>query len=368
MIANQVPIVIGINELKSVSKEWNPDVIHIHNHGITPDIQKLVYNLFPESYLCEQNVFGVPSGYERLDCSFQLAQWSKWNLINRNLRPAYRIEILPNPINSRNFYPISLKERNEFRRRYNIPLDAQVLLRIGQPIKAKWNIRLVDLYIDLHKKYANLVLLCVGAPQNIIDYAKCKASRLNIIFIDKLLNDDDLRECYASCDLFLHLARIGESFGIVLTEAMLCGLPVITINTPYCDNSQSEVVGHMQGGLVANRYSGLIKAVNLLFDNKQLYHQIQISARKYALQRYSLETVISSFLTLMSSKESNRSVKYTLNTKMVEAYLSDAIDDPIPLSSWIYKMKKVCLYFLSERIYRYIFRCYCRLFDKSVQL
>lgn len=33
----------------------------------------------------------------------------------------------------------------------------------------------------------------------------------------------------------MHMARIGETFGIVLAEAILCGLPVVTHQTPYSE-------------------------------------------------------------------------------------------------------------------------------------
>lgn len=60
--------------------------------------------------------------------------------------------------------------------------------------------------------------------------------------------------------------------------------------------------------------------------------------------------------------------KNDLNLNQIDAYLSNAIDKPIPFASNIFILKKYLLYLLPERIYRYIFRCYCRLFDKSVQL
>lgn len=364
---NHIPVIIGREKLKQLSIQWNPDVIHIHSHGISPCIQKEICELFPNAYICEQNVFGVPSNYNKLNCSFQLSKWCKWNFINRKIEFVPRIETLPNPINSKNFYPENLNERNAFRNKYNIPLDSIVLLRIGQPIVAKWNIKIIDVFIELKKKYTNLFLLCVGAPQNIIDYSKKKNVNSDLIFIDKITNDIELRVCYSSCDIFLHMARIGESFGIVLVEAMLCGLPIVTINTPYCDNAQSEVVGHMIGGIVANRYNGILNAVSMLIEDKMLYTEIAMKGRKSAIKRYELENVTDLFLNY-TKKRNNTKSKYYIQLKEVKSYLSNAIDKPIPFTSKIFILKKYILYFIPERVYRYLFRCYCRIFDKSVQL
>lgn len=294
-----IPVIIGLENLKELSIQWIPDVIHIHNHGINPYIQRIICNMYPNAYICEQNVFGVPSNYSKLDCSFQLSKWSKWNYINRRTTVDCRISILPNPINSDSFYPANLYERNAFRNKYNIPLDAIVLLRIGQPIVAKWNIKIIDVFIDLKKKYNNLFLLCIGAPHNIIDYSRKKNIHSNLLFIDKITSDEDLRVCYSSCDIFLHMSRIGESFGIVLLEAMLCGLPVVTINTPYCDNAQSEVVGHMIGGIVANRYNGILCAVSKLIEDKQLYAEIVVKGKNFAIKRYELEYVTECFFKIL---------------------------------------------------------------------
>lgn len=362
-----ISVILGLEGLKQKSVQWVPDVIHIHNHGIDSCIQRIICDLYPNSYICEQNVFGVPSNYSKLDCSFQLSKWSKWNFINRRIKAGYKIETLPNPINSANFYPVNLHERNDFRNKYNIPLDSIVLLRIGQPIVAKWNIKIIDAFVDLIKKYNNLFLLCVGAPQNIIDYSEKKKVFSNILFIDKITSDEDLRVCYSSCDIFLHMARIGESFGIVLLEAMLCGTPVVTINTPYCDNAQSEVVGHMVGGIVANRYNGILYAISKLIEDKELYAELVINGRLSAIKRYELEYVTESFLSYIKEKDSNKPIR-NIKLKDVDKYLSNAVDKPIPFASYIFVMKKYFLYFMPERIYRYIFRCYCRLFDKSVQL
>lgn len=365
--SHHIPVIIGLERLKLLSIQWTPDIIHVHNHGIDSHIQREVCELYPNSYVCEQNVFGVPSNYSKLDCSFQLSKWSQWNYVNRKIKINYRIEILPNPINSENFYPASFSERNAFRNKYNIPLDSTVLLRIGQPIVAKWNVKMIDVFIDLKKKYANLFLLCIGAPQNIIDYSKKRNVYSNLLFIDKITNDKDLRVCYSSCDIFLHMARIGESFGIVLLEAMLCGTPIVTVNTPYCDNAQSEVVGHMVGGIVANRYKGILHAVSKLIEDKQLRAELAIKGRESAISRYELEYVTNYLLSYIKEKNNAQS-KYSIELKDVRAYLSDAIDKPIPFAANIFILKKYFLSFLPERVFRYMVRCYCRFFDKSVQL
>ncbi len=51
----------------------------------------------------------------------------------------------------------------------------------------------------------------------------------NIRTIDFIKGDKALTDFYSSIDVFVHISAIGESFGYVLTEAMICGCPVITL-------------------------------------------------------------------------------------------------------------------------------------------
>ncbi|MDZ7736209.1 MAG: glycosyltransferase [Gammaproteobacteria bacterium] len=103
-----------------------------------------------------------------------------------------------------------------------------------------------------------------------------------------------MRIGYSSLDVFVHAARQGESFGMVLVESMLCETPVITLATPYADNSQVEVVGHEQGGLVTNNKNQFIKAMEKLFfdHNKRKYYAM--AGRKRALENYSFQAVAES--------------------------------------------------------------------------
>ena len=300
---NNIPLYFTINEVKEISSSWLPSVIHIHTHGISKEVQENICDIFPNAQVCEQNVFSVPSDYSKLDYSFQLSTWCTWNYLNRKQSYSHRIHILPNPINPANFYPISSSERADFRNHYHIPLNAIVLLRIGQPIIAKWNIRMIDVFVAIKKKFDNVYLFCVGAPQNVIAYShKFKTIGGNIIFVDRFENDADLRRCYGASDIFFHMARIGESFGIVLTEAMLCGLPIVTVNTPYCDNSQSEVVGHMKGGIVANRYKGIVAAIEILIKDQTLREGLCLTGREAVLSRYAINNVLDKFEQIVSKK------------------------------------------------------------------
>ena len=84
--------------------------------------------------------------------------------------------------------------------------------------------------------------------------------------IDAIKGDDNLSLYYHSLNCFTHISKIGESFGYVLAEALMCEVLVITMLTPFHDNAQFEVVGHNHGGICATNTNEFVSAV------MQLYH------------------------------------------------------------------------------------------------
>lgn len=277
---------ISDNNLEEI-KEWMPDIIHIHSHGPKEeDINKLL-NIFKNNdvKIIEQNVFSLPSPWaKRVDISFQLSNWALW-LFNLRGGDKFKSSVIPYPVVCDNFYPKNKEDIKKFRNNLNIPEDAFVLGRIGQSCSGKWSIILIDSFNKLAKVHQNMFLVVVNPPENILRKINKSPFKERIIYIPAIYGDDNLAIAYSSFDLMIHTAEIGESFGYVLAESILCGTPVVTLSTPWGDNSQCEVVGNLRGGYVVNSLKGIIKAVEhfMRIDNKD---EIKISGRDYILKEY----------------------------------------------------------------------------------
>ena len=76
------------------------------------------------------------------------------------------------------FHPCSLVEREDTRRSYGIAPDDFVLLRVGQPYNGKWNHKIIDVFIDFHKKYPRALLWLVGA--SLLWYIKLADFQINL--------------------------------------------------------------------------------------------------------------------------------------------------------------------------------------------
>lgn len=89
---------------------------------------------------------------------------------------------------------------------------------------------------------------------------------------------------------------MGESFGMVIAEAMTVGIPVLTISTEDKDNAQIELVDNEITGLVVKRDATTIaEALQYLYLNPQKRKSFAAAALKKVKQEYQAEQIVGSF-------------------------------------------------------------------------
>lgn len=306
-----IPVFIGTGtETITQSQKWRPDLIHVHRWG-EPDARTAAILRALKSDSCkviETNVFSwVDGSAERdvIDLHLHLSRWCLWKWARgvRDLRldPEPLACVMPYLVDASRFFPSEMEDVRAFREAYGIPADAFVFGRIGQSILGKWSLDLIPVIQEVLKAEPDAHFLLVGVPEEIESAIRALPepilSRVNRIPFIK--GDDALRICYGAMDVFVHSARIGESFGMVLAEAMLCGVPVVTVSTPRGDNSQVEVVGHELGGLVVSRASLLGKALIRLKRDPVLLNRLSATAQQRIRSRYEGSVVIDNLLGIL---------------------------------------------------------------------
>lgn len=272
----------GLNSLKG----WNPELMHIHSHPLNQSDFDLIKEISSNAIIVETNVFSEPSPWEEhLHKSFQLSTWCMSLYILRGGRSKISC-VLPYPIEITRFKRAHLKTREDFRRDRNFSLEDTVLGRVGQPIDAKWSRHVIETFEKICKEFDNVKLLLVGPPNSIIKLADKSAFRDKIHCEDPIAGDENLSVVYSSIDIFLHVSDIGESFGMVLAESLLCETPIITLATPWADNSQAEVIGDGLGGFVANSPRDLYTYCKKLVLDKQLRADMGKKGSKHVATAY----------------------------------------------------------------------------------
>jgi glycosyltransferase involved in cell wall biosynthesis len=119
------------------------------------------------------------------------------------------------------------------------------------------------------KGYKVHLMLCGNAEGNFTEILHKEIQALSLQDTVSLLDRNvDINKFYRSLDIFVLPSIVKEAFGLVLCEAMFCGVPVITTDS----GAQAEIVQNGYNGLIVKPgdAEGLAAAlINLLDDAEQ---------------------------------------------------------------------------------------------------
>lgn len=288
---------------------WAPDLVHVHRRGDpyppqAPVLLRLAERLSSAAFV-ETSVFSRadpgPTG-RMFDVHLQLTPWGlwKWTKWSRDIHPQPIGVVVPYIVDPKGFYP-DPDAADLFRRDHGIPEEAVLFGRIGQPIEAKWMPQLVDSFERVATDAPQAHLLLVGAPPSVMKRVDALSAdiRQRVHVIDFLHGDAVLRAAYSAIDVFVLAAHIGESFGMVIAESMLCQTPVIALSRPYRDNSQVNVVGHQVGGLVVANPSALSVAMDQLLRDESLRQRLGRQAAARIHDRYVFSQAVPPLLRIL---------------------------------------------------------------------
>lgn len=218
------------------------DVLVVHSHGLPPELVFKVLAASGDPVVAEVNVFSAPTPWmSRVDVSFQLSPWAHWLFVQRG-GDARRSSTLANPVDADAFV-FSPAAANEFKDRHSLPRSARVIGRVGQPLVNKWSPVLIPALSEAISAFEDAHVLLIGAPDELAQQALKSIDPRRVTLVDAVSSDQELSGAYSTIDVFAHAARQGESFGYVLAEAALTGSPIVTLATPWADNSQGFVAG-----------------------------------------------------------------------------------------------------------------------------
>lgn len=139
--------------------------------------------------------------------------------------PDMPVTLIPNGVN-REYFQRDYEKRKAFRGEYRIPEEREVVLSVAQQTPRKG---IYD-FLALSREFPDKAFVWVGGfPYGALskDYAKIKNLKRrcgkNVVFTGYV---DDIVAAYSAADVFL-MPSYAETFGLVILEALSCGLPVI---------------------------------------------------------------------------------------------------------------------------------------------
>lgn len=174
------------------------------------------------------------------------------------------IETIYNFVDEREYFP---RNSGNLKEQFGIQEDEKVLIHVSNFRKIKNLPHIVDAFMKIRANMKAKLLLVGDGPEKhrVMDQVKGSPYMKDVLFLGK---QENLAELYAISDLKLLLSQ-QESFGLVLLEAMACGVPCIGTNV----GGIPEVIEHGVDGYIVEL--GDIEAVaayatHLLQDEEQL--------------------------------------------------------------------------------------------------
>lgn len=186
--------------------------------------------------------------------------------------------------------PISQEQRNNFRKKYNIPENTVVLVTIARLFHLKGHDYIIESAKELAKKFENCIWLFVGNGilkdelQNKIDaYGLTDRFRFT-----GLLPTSQMPLVIQSSDIIVHCS-LREGLARVLPQAMLCGKPAISFDI----DGAKEVVNSQTGRLVEPKnIQQLTNACAELIADENLRIKLGTAAKESVKEKFSPKTMV----------------------------------------------------------------------------
>ncbi len=253
-----IPVIVGPVDIDEVVREYKIDICHVHRSGhYEPGSLPTKQRGWPK--IVETNVFHDfdPIEGQSIDHHFFVSEFSRKRHLEKNrLQPESRYDVLYNPVD---FEEFSERPQN----------FSSTIGRCSRADEAKWH----KVCIDCLPKVLRTVPEAKCVIQGIPDIMRERLARLSMgervqVFEPTVY----VQEFYRRIDVFIHGARVGETFGCVIAEAMANKIPVVTLSTPRGkkSNAQVELVEHGTTGFVCRWSWQYANAVIELLKNHDL--------------------------------------------------------------------------------------------------
>ncbi len=281
------------NERLKILKEFNPDIIHVHNEfgiglfGINASKKlrvPLVYTLhtmyddylyyvFPK-LLLKPAKYAADKYFKHFADSSAAITGPSQKVYNylREIGVEKNISVIPNSVEIDIFNPenFTQEQKLEFRKKLNISQEKMLVCFCGRLGKEKSVDVLIDFWHQTVKKDDNMHLLIIGdgpSHDELAEQVKRLEMTDRVTFAGKILHKD-IPPYYATCDAYI-TASLSEMYSISMLEGMASGLPVISRYDP--ENASQIQVG-INGFIYhdANEMYSYLKKIRDMSDEQRL--------------------------------------------------------------------------------------------------
>lgn len=199
-----------------------------------------------------------------------------------------KIDVVYNFIDETDYY---YQDTSDLRKHYRIKPDEKVILHISNFRKVKRIQDVIYAFHDINEKIPSKLLLIGDGPEYAEMFQLVESLHLQerVIFLGK---QNNIPAILSLADLKLLLSE-KESFGLVLIEAMACGVPCIGTNI----GGIPEVIEDGKNGYIVelgDKDEIVAKALHLL-TNKDEWKAFSQAAIAHVLQEFSADKIVNEY-------------------------------------------------------------------------
>jgi glycosyltransferase involved in cell wall biosynthesis len=244
--------------------------------------------------------------YRNLDGAVVLTRKLKNGLAERTVFPKEKIEVIPYGIDVDAFDP-ERHDREENRRRFDLPESALLIGLVGRIEEAKGQAVAIEAFAKAGAPNSTLVICGSVQREGYLESLKKRTRELGIEDAVHFLKfTSEVPALMNAFDLSLLPSR-GETFGLVVIEAMAAGLPVIGTDA----EGVPEIIDHERNGMLVppGDVEALANAMRCLGEDDGIRQRLGRQARQDALERYDYKTQTKKFFAFCRSVYAERQKK-----------------------------------------------------------
>jgi phosphatidylinositol alpha-mannosyltransferase len=191
-------------------------------------------------------------------------------------------DLIPNGVNLERFCPdfVEIEKRK----------DSLInILFVGRLDRRKGLSYLLSAYKNMDPSLGKRLMIVGDGPEKKPAERYVRQHRLQNVFFFGRVKSSRLPEIYRSADIFCAPATHGESFGIVLLEAMAAGLPIVAFANP----GYKEVLRHSPFYdfiVIPKDVAELSRQIQILASDKNLRQRLSQAGQEH-VQQYSWDQV-----------------------------------------------------------------------------
>ncbi len=275
------------NGIQKTVNEINPDIISICDDGLKafliPQFLKTKAKIIYERHVSKQIEANVNDNF--IKKTFNMIKWlimeklakkfSKFIVLtdgNKNeWKSLKNLEVIPNPLS---FYP----EETSVLENKKIICVGKISYQKGQDLLIKsWKI--------VNKNFPEWVLELYGKEND--NFLSTK--NLNLINVKHFPPEKNIEKKYLESSIYVMSSRF-EGFGMVLIEAMACGVPCVSFD---CNYGPSDIIKNNEDGFLVRKENivELSEKIMELIENETLRKEMGQKA-KQNVKRYNSEMIV----------------------------------------------------------------------------